>query len=594
MYDENNKKEFDHMNPDQYKEEKPTEPNFILRDSYSEQQNNDMEKQSSSGMQQNRQQDIQQQYQQRNMQQAVQQNTQQQAVQQNTQQQAMQQQAQKRVIQQQMGQQNTQQQNQQQNTQPQNMQQTMRQQNIQRDTMPAGSIHQQTDQGYGSYYSNSGGNHYQEPGMPEQNNGNGKKKGTIGRKIAGLTAAALLFGTISGGTMVGVNTLADYWKDNQSEESSKSVALAEASKEEAVKETTKESTLSAPTENQSLVVAPAINTDVSAIVEKAMPSVVAINNTMLLQSNSWFGPSQTYEVPSSGSGIIVGKNDDELLIVTNNHVVEDSKELNVVFIDDQSVAAAIKGTDADTDLAVIAVPLSEIPAETMSQITIATMGDSDSLKVGQGVIAIGNALGYGQSVTVGYVSALDREVKTEGSVTRNLLQTDAAINPGNSGGALLNMQGEVIGINAAKYSSTEVEGMGYAIPISKAQDIISELMNKKTKVEVAQDKQGYLGIQPRTVDETYSSELGMPRGVFVYKILEDGAAAKSNLREMDIITKFDGETVRTAADLQDMLSYYEGGDTITLTVQSLENGQYVERTVEVTLGYRSEAQQSIN
>ena len=206
------------------------------------------------------------------------------------------------------------------------------------------------------------------------------------------------------------------------------------------------------------------------------------------------------------------------------------------------------------------------------------------------MIAIGNALGYGQSVTVGYIGALDREVRAEDQTVRNLLQTDAAINPGNSGGALLNMNGEVIGINAAKYSSTEVEGMGYAIPINKAQDIISELMTLKTRVAVDEKKQGYLGIQTQNIDENAATMFGMPKGIYVYKIVEGGAAANSDLREKDIITKFDGQTVRTMADLKEMLTYYEGGDTVTLTVQSLENGQYVERKVEVTLGYKPEAE----
>lgn len=250
-------------------------------------------------------------------------------------------------------------------------------------------------------------------------------------------------------------------------------------------------TAKAPEAKESAITAStALMTDVSSIVKSAMPSVVAITNTMILEQRSWFGPSQRYEVPSSGSGIIVGQNDNELLIVTNNHVVEDSKELSVTFINDTTVSAAIKGTDSESDLAIIAIPLSEIDSETMGEIKVATMGDSDALEVGQGVIAIGNALGYGQSVTVGYVSALNREVKSQDSTSRNLLQTDAAINPGNSGGALLNMRGEVIGINAAKYSSTEVEGMGYAIPISKAKDIIDDLMNRKTRMELDVNKQG--------------------------------------------------------------------------------------------------------
>ncbi len=404
---------------------------------------------------------------------------------------------------------------------------------------------------------------------------------SIAGKIAGVTAAAVLFGTVAGGTMFAVNTTGEYLKGQYTTigqtETQAQVKVAQSDDGDS------STTAGAP-------VTAAIQTDVSSIVEKAMPSVVAINNTMLMQQQTWFGPSQTVEVPSSGSGIIVGQNDEELLIVTNNHVVEDSKELTVTFIDNSQVSAAIKGTDSETDLAVIAIPLKDIPSDTMSQIKVATLGDSDALKVGQGVIAIGNALGYGQSVTVGYVSALNREVKAEDQTTRTLLQTDAAINPGNSGGALLNMKGEVIGINAAKYSSTEVEGMGYAIPISQAQDIINELMNKKTRVAVDEADQGYLGIQGQNIDETAASMYGMPRGIYVYKIVEDSAASKSDLREKDIITKFDGQTVRTMADLKDMLTYYKGGDTVNLTVQSLENGQYVERTVEITLGNKPAAE----
>lgn len=417
--------------------------------------------------------------------------------------------------------------------------------------------------------------------IPQEREHHGKKKGSMALKVAGVTAAALLFGTVAGGTMFAVNTVGELVKGRYTTEStSEPVTVAQAE--------TSGNTGSGG--NGGVPVTAAIQTDVSAIVEKAMPSVVAINNTMLLQQQTWFGPSQTIEVPSSGSGIIVGQNDEELLIVTNNHVVEDSRELTVTFIDNEPVTAAIKGTDSDSDLAVIAVKLSDIPAETMSRIKVAVMGDSDALKVGQGVIAIGNALGYGQSVTVGYVSALDREVHAEDDTTRHLLQTDAAINPGNSGGALLNMNGEVIGINAAKYSSTEVEGMGYAIPISQAQDIINELMNKKTRVAVDERKQGYLGIQGQNIDETAAAMYGMPRGIYVYKITEDSAASRSTLREKDIITKFDGQTVRTMEDLKEMLTYYEGGDTVNLTVQSLENGEYVERAVEITLGTKPAAE----
>ena len=405
-----------------------------------------------------------------------------------------------------------------------------------------------------------------------------KKKSSLALKALGIAAGAMLFGAVAGGTMFAVNTIGEYFKMQYApqaapQETAPTVAQAE----------TESAGGSVAANSQA---GSAVMLDVSSIVEKAMPSVVAINNTVVLQQQTWFGMSQAVEVPSSGSGIIVGQNDEELLIVTNNHVVEDSRELTITFIDGNQASAAIKGTDSGTDLAVVAVPLKDIPAETMSQIKIAVMGDSDALKVGQGVIAIGNALGYGQSVTVGYVSALNREVKADDNTSRTLLQTDAAINPGNSGGALLNLKGELIGINAAKYSSTSVEGMGYAIPISQAQDIINELMSKKTRVTVDEKDQGYLGIQGQNIDETASSMYGMPRGVYVYKIVEDSAASHSDLREKDIITKFDGQTVRTMADLKKMLTYYAGGDTVDLTVQSLENGQYVERTVTVTLGRR--------
>ena len=402
------------------------------------------------------------------------------------------------------------------------------------------------------------------------------KKSSMAAKAAGITAAALLFGTVAGGTMFGVNTAGEFLRDKYAPKEETRVTLETAKAPEA-----KESAITAST---------ALMTDVSSIVKSAMPSVVAITNTMILEQRSWFGPSQRYEVPSSGSGIIVGQNDNELLIVTNNHVVEDSKELSVTFINDTTVSAAIKGTDSESDLAIIAIPLSEIDSETMGEIKVATMGDSDALEVGQGVIAIGNALGYGQSVTVGYVSDLNREVKSQDSTSRNLLQTDAAINPGNSGGALLNMRGEVIGINAAKYSSTEVEGMGYAIPISKAKDIIDDLMNRKTRMELDVNKQGYLGIQAVNIDDTTVAMYGMPKGVYVYKIMEGGAAANSGLREKDIITKFDGQTIRSKTDLQEMLTYYEGGSVVTLTVYSLENGEYVERNVEVTMDYKTEAE----
>lgn len=422
-----------------------------------------------------------------------------------------------------------------------------------------------------------------------------KKKGGILKRVALLTAGALLFGTVSGAAMVGVNVAASRFTGNSS------AASAEPEKKEDIPKARTESRDSGQDNgqgsasqgdggyqqgqrNNGKAVA-----DVSDIVEQAMPTVVAITSTAVYQSNNygygWFfrGGPQTYEVPSSGSGIIIGENDKELLIVTNNHVVEDSTSLKVAFIDSEVVDAAIKGTDAETDLAVIAVPLEQIKDDTKSKIKVARLGNSDELKVGQGVIAIGNALGYGQSVTVGYVSALNREVRVSNTSTRELLQTDAAINPGNSGGALLNMRGEVIGINAAKYSSTEVEGIGYAIPISKAEDIMNQFMNRKTMNPVEEARRGYLGIQGTSVDEESAAAFGMPRGVYVYKILEEGAAARSDLREKDIITKVDGQSVRNMTDLQELLACYEMGEQIDLTVQTQKDGEYQERTVTIAL-----------
>ena len=417
--------------------------------------------------------------------------------------------------------------------------------------------------------------------QPSEEHHEKRRKNGLTRKVAGITAAALLFGTVSGGTMVGINKIADSFGP---------ATYPLVSSQTAVEDSTTEAqtSASASASGNSAVAGNAAALDVSAIVKSAMPSVVAINNTMLYQSNNWWGMSQTYEVPSSGSGIIIGQNDEELLIATNNHVVEDSENLSVVFIDDTSVNASIKGTDADSDLAVIAVALKDIPEDTLSQISVAKLGDSDALEVGQGVVAIGNALGYGQSVTVGYVSALNREVKADNTVTRNLLQTDAAINPGNSGGALLNMKGEVIGINAAKYSSTDVEGIGYAIPISKAQEILSTLMTERTKNQtVAEGEEGYLGIQGLTVDDSMVKQQDMPAGVFVYGIIDGGAAANSDLRKRDIIVKFDGQSVKSMAALQDLLKYYKAGETVELGVKSLENGEYVDRTVTITLGTKA-------
>ena len=412
-----------------------------------------------------------------------------------------------------------------------------------------------------------------------------KKKTSSGkrmiRRAAGITAAAVLFGTVSGGVMTGVNYAGSRLMNMTG-------IMADVQEQpQAATEAQETAPNTMPGSGNTTTVSTV--TDVSAIVEEAMPSIVAITDTMTIQQRDFFGRTQAYQTQSSGSGIIVGKNDTELLIATNNHVVAGSTDLTVTFSDNKDVSAAIKGTDSATDLAIIAVKLSDIPSDTMSKIQIAAMGDSDNAKVGQQVIAIGNALGYGQSVTVGYVSALDRQITDENGIVHTYIQTDAAINPGNSGGALIDLQGNVIGINAAKTASTEVEGMGFAIPITSAREILDGLMTKKTREAVDEASQGYLGIQGTNIDAGTSQAYGMPVGVYVYKIVPGGAAASSDLKEKDIITKFDGQSITTMEELKDMLAYYEGGDEITLTVQSLVNGAYVEHEVSITLGTKPAA-----
>jgi hypothetical protein len=438
---------------------------------------------------------------------------------------------------------------------------------------------QQNSYGYVNNEDNNNEGRNEETG---RKNSRARRKGSVFKRVVGISAAALLFGTVAGGTMFGVNNLATNLIQTEEETVAHSKKASEVSTVEL-----KEASTAVTTANSS---SPTV-ADVSPIVESAMPSVVAIKGTTSVEAYSWFGEDQSYDAASSGSGIIIGKNDTELLIVTNNHVVEDTKDLSVVFIDNEEVKAAIKGRDSDNDIAIIAVKLADIKPETIEKIAVAQMGDSDELKVGQGVVAIGNALGYGQSVTVGYVSAIDREVTTKDSSIKNLLQTDAAINPGNSGGALLNMSGEVIGINTAKYASTEVEGMGYAIPISKVKDIIADLSSKETRSDkVDEAKQGYLGIQGKNIGEEVAEAYDMPRGVYVYKIVENSSAANSDLREKDIITKIDAQSVKSMEDLKDILSYYQSGEKIKLTVQRLNDSTYEEKEIEITLSDRSALQ----
>ena len=339
---------------------------------------------------------------------------------------------------------------------------------------------------------------------------------------------------------------------------------------------------------ESTQVVTAVVTDVTNVVEEVMPSVVSITNTSVITQNFW-GQQFQSENQSSGSGIIVGENDTELLIVTNNHVISDSTELKVQFIDGSIADAKVKGTDVNMDLAVIAVALDSLTNETISNISIAVLGDSEGLKVGEPAIAIGNALGYGQSVTTGVISALNRQIamSEDGSTTGTLIQTDAAINPGNSGGALLNVRGEVVGINSNKIGGSTIEGMGYAIPISNAKPIIEELMNRETKDKVAAAKKGYLGISGLDVTNEVSQMYGMPEGVYVAQVY-DGAAAKAGMLKGDIITAFDGSSVKTMEDLQGYLEYYEVGETVVVTIQRPGAGGYAEQKLSVTLGTQTQ------
>ena len=326
--------------------------------------------------------------------------------------------------------------------------------------------------------------------------------------------------------------------------------------------------------------------DVATIAKNAMPSIVSITNMSVQEVQSFFGGTQQQESTSVGSGIIIGQTDSELLILTNNHVVEGNEKLTVSFVDNESVEANVKGTDSTKDLAVVAVKISDVKDSTMDEIAVATMGDSSKLEVGEQVVAIGNALGYGQSVTSGIVSATERSL--DGYEGGTLIQTDAAINPGNSGGALLNSNGEVIGINTAKVATDSVEGMGYAIPISDASDTIQNLMNQETKTKVSEAEQGYLGIQGVDVSDESAKMYNMPTGVYISDVVKNGGAQQAGLTKGSVITGLEGTTISDMNSLKEQLQYYRVGDKVKVTVQVPgNNGEYTEKTVEVTLGSKS-------
>lgn len=408
----------------------------------------------------------------------------------------------------------------------------------------------------------------------------GKSTSFVKRGIA-VVASAAVFGGVAGGVF---NYISGDNIRALSNGTTAETELEAAASDVASSATTESSNENAivPTVNvQSDESTDGQNLDVSDIAAGVMPSIVAINIKTVEEVQNFFGQVQQYEAEGSGSGIIIGQNDTELLIVTNNHVVSSAETVSVGFIDNQIYEAKVKSTDSDNDLAIVVVELKDLSDDTLSQIKVAQLGNSDELKVGEQVVAIGNALGYGQSVTTGIVSALDRE--TEMNATP-LIQTDAAINPGNSGGALLNMNGEVIGINSSKYSSTDVEGMCYAIPISAVQDNIDSLMSMKTREKVDEDKRGYLGIACGGVSEEASQTYGIPVGVIITEVYDGSGAADAGLKKNYIITKFDGQSVSSAEDLTDKLQYYAKGEKVEITYKVLEDDEYVEKTTIVTLG----------
>lgn len=414
------------------------------------------------------------------------------------------------------------------------------------------------------------------------------------KKAASISLCAVLAGGLAAGTYTGVNYLTGYEQSVQAASEDKVELLKSEKKSDDSKDDSKDES----TEKGSL--------DVSDIVEAAMPSIVSITTKSVEEVQSYYGmfgqygaysPSQEQEVQGSGSGIIIGKNDSELLIATNYHVVEGAETLSVGFCDSTACEAKVKGYDSEKDLAVVAVSLDDIDSDTMDAITIATIGNSDDLKVGAQVVAIGNALGYGQSVTTGIVSAKNRQLNSDDTVgdydsdsnsATNLIQTDAAINPGNSGGALLNMNGEVVGINSAKLASTEVEGIGYAIAISDVTDTLENLMNEETRDKV--DNHGVLGITVQSVDSEVSEAYGVPEGVLVRDVTEGGVADKAGIEAKSIITKFAGKVVTTKEQLVDFLSYYEPGEDVELTIEVPDGKGYKEETVTVTLGENTNTQ----
>ena len=433
---------------------------------------------------------------------------------------------------------------------------------------------------------------------PSGPSGHRRNQNSFQKKAGTTIALAVIFGLVAAVVFQAANFAADRFlntgKSSVQIKTTDSVDLQETASDDSTADK---------------VLSDSENGTVAAVAQASMPSVVAITTVSVQEIPSFFGySSRQYKSASTGSGIIVGDNDDELLIATNNHVVDGATTLSVCFIGDDvanaetetvnagdngdlnvedAVSAKIKGTDADNDLAVVAVKKSDIPEDTLNQIKIAQIGSSDDLAVGQQVVAIGNALGYGQSVTSGWISALNRTISTDdGTNSTGLIQTDAAINPGNSGGALLNMKGELIGINSAKYADSAVEGMGYASPISKAKPILEELMNRETREKVDSSKKGYLGVSLANLTTEAIEMYNMPTGAFVRSVEDDSPAQEAGICKGDIIVKFDGQKVSDGDDLLDKLQYYKSGEKIEAVIARATNGEYEENTIELTLGTR--------
>ena len=411
-------------------------------------------------------------------------------------------------------------------------------------------------------------NPYQQPVGGKKPKKARTRKGGFGATLGQCAAIALVFGLVAGGTFTGVNYAGSKVLGINNESSTES----------------KSSSNSSTNVNQTSTGSAQDLTDVSAIAQEAMPSIVAITNTGTVSYQTFWG-TQQQESQSAGSGIIIKQDKKYLYIATNNHVVANAESLTVQFCDNETVSCEVKGTDAADDLAVVKVALSSIKADTLKQIKVASVNDSDELTVGQGVIAIGNSLGYGQSVTNGIISALGRSVSVQDETTgetvtnNNMIQTNAAINPGNSGGALLNAQGEVIGINSAKYSYTSVEGFGYAIPMSDAMPIINQLIERE---KVDESQKAFLGIQGQDISSDVAQAYNMPEGVYVYQVVSGSAAENAGIRQGDIITEFDGQSVSTMSQLKELMTYYKSGQKVKVKLERLGNG-YEEQTVEVTL-----------